>query len=176
MTMRMTMRVRVRDFALLISGLVRRRGMERRLEREMQFHLEMLTERNIQAGLAPAEARRVALASFGGTERYKDDARDEYRSRRLDELGQDVRYAVRVMRRNPGFTIAAALTFALGVGASTAMFSLVYGVLLRPLPYADPDRLVVLWERKLGGDNDHNVVGVPTFEAWRERTRSFDGM
>jgi putative ABC transport system permease protein len=172
----MTMRVRVRDFALLIWGLVRRPGMERRLEGEMQFHLEMLTERNIRAGLEPAEARRVALASFGGTERYKDDARDEYRSRRLDELGQDVRYAVRVMRRNPGFTIAAALTFALGIGASTAMFSLVYGVLLRPLPYADPDRLVVLWERKLGGGNDHNVVAVPTFEAWRERARSFDGM
>jgi putative ABC transport system permease protein len=172
----MTMRVRMRDFALLIAGLARRHGMERRLEGEMQFHLEMLTERHIRAGLEPAEARRVALASFGGTERYKDDARDEYRSRRLDELGRDVRYAVRVMRRNPGFTIAAALTFALGIGASTAMFSLVYGVLLRPLPYTDPDRLVVLWERKLGGGNDHNVVAVPTFEAWRERARSFDDM
>ena len=170
------MRGRVRDFALLLAGLVRRRGMERRLDGEMQFHLDMLTEKNIRAGLEPTEARRVALASFGGTERFKDDARDEYRSRLLDELGQDVRYALRVMRRNPGFAIAAALTFALGIGASTAMFSVVHGVLLRPLPYADPDRLVVLWERKLAGGSDHNVVGVPTFEAWRERARSFDGM
>jgi predicted permease len=136
----------------------------------------MLTEKNVRAGLEPGEARRLALASFGGTERFKDDARDEYRSRLLDELGLDVRYALRVLRRNPGFAVAAALTFALGIGASTAMFSLVYGVLLRPLPYADPHRLVVLWERKLGGGTDHNVVGVPTFEAWRERARSFEGM
>ena len=170
------MRRRVRDFALRISGLFRRGGMEQRLDSEMRFHLDMLTEKNIQAGVEAHEARRLALAAFGGAERFKDDARDEYRSQLVDELVQDVRYALRVMRRSPGFAIAAALTFALGIGASTAMFSVVHGVLLRPLPYADPGRLVVLWERNVARGSDHNVVGVSTFEAWRERARSFDGM
>jgi len=170
------MRRRVRDFALRISGLFRRGGMEHRLDSEMRFHLDMLTEKHIRAGVEADEARRLALAAFGGAERFKDDARDEYRSQLVDELVQDVRYALRVMRRSPGFAIAAALTFALGIGASTAMFSVVHGVLLRPLPYADPGRLVVLWERDVARGSDHNVVGVSTFEAWRERARSFDGM
>ena len=166
----------IRDVAMRALGLVRRGTMERRLDAEMRFHVDMLTEQNIRAGRSPSDARRVALAAFGGLERFKDDARDEYRSRLVDELGQDIRYAVRVIRRNPGFGVAAALTFALGIGASTAIFSVVHGVLLRPLPYKDPDRLVVLWERQPGRGNDRNVVSVPNFEAWRSRARSFDGM
>ena len=167
---------RLRDVALRLTGMVRRGGMERRLDAEMQFHIDMLTEQHVRAGRSPVDARRLALAAFGGTERFKDDARDEYRSRLADELVQDVRYALRVVRRNPGFATAAALTFALGIGVSTAMFSVVHGVLLRPLPFADPDRLVVLWERDVARSHDRNVVAVPNFEAWRERTRSFTGM
>ena len=166
----------IRDVAMRALGLVRRGSMERRLDAEMRFHVEMLTEQHIRAGRSPSDARRAALAAFGGLERFKDDARDEYRSRLVDELGQDIRYAVRVIRRNPGFGVAAALTFALGIGASTAIFSVVHGVLLRPLPYKDPDRLVVLWERQPGRGNDRNVVSVPNFEAWRSRARSFEGM
>ena len=166
----------IRDVAMRALGLVRRGSMERRLDAEMRFHVDMLTEQYIRAGRSPSDARRAALAAFGGLERFKDDARDEYRSRLVDELGQDIRYAVRVIRRNPGFGVAAALTFALGIGASTAIFSVVHGVLLRPLPYKDPDRLVVLWERQPGRGNDRNVVSVPNFEAWRSRARSFDGM
>ena len=166
----------IRDVAMRALGLVRRGSMERRLDAEMRFHVDMLTEQHIRAGRSPSDARRAALAAFGGLERFKDDARDEYRSRLVDELGQDIRYAVRVIRRNPGFGVAAALTFALGIGASTAIFSVVHGVLLRPLPYKDPDRLVVLWERQPGRGNDRNVVSVPNFEAWRSRARSFDGM
>jgi predicted permease len=170
------MRRRVRELIRRIAGFTGRAAVERRLDDEMRFHLDMLTEKNAHAGLEPDEARRAALAAFGGTERFKDDARDEYRSRLIDELGQDVRYALRVMRRNPGFATAAALTFALGIGASTAMFSVVNGVLLRPLPYADPDRLVVLWERNVPRALDRNVVSVQNFEAWRARAKSFDGM
>ncbi|HUQ82188.1 MAG TPA: ABC transporter permease [Gemmatimonadaceae bacterium] len=156
--------------------MARRGSIETRLDGEMQFHIEMLTEKHERAGLSRDEARRRALAEFGGAERFKDDVRDEYRSRLGDELLQDGRYALRVLRRNPGFTTAAALTFALGIGASTAMFSVVNGVLLRPLPYRDPGRLVVLWERDVVRSHDQNVVAVPNFEAWRERARSFDGM
>ena len=170
------MRSAIRNVVMRTIGLARRRGMERRLDDEMRFHLDMATEKHSRAGLTATEARRTALAEFGGTERFKDDARDEYRSRIADELKQDVRYGLRVMRRNPGFAAAAALTFALGVGASTAMFSVVNGVLLQPLPYGDPERLVVLWEKNVARGNDRNVVSVPNFEAWRDRARSFERM
>ena len=170
------MRAPLRDIAWRLAGLFRRGRMERRLDDEMRFHLEMLAERYTNVGLPLAEARRRALAEFGGTERFKDAARDEYRSRLVDELGQDVRYAARVLRHNPGFTMAAALTFALGIGASTAVFSVVNSVLLRSLPYTDPDRLVVVWERHAGRGVERNVVAVDNFEAWRERSRSFAGM
>ena len=164
---------RIREVVRRFAGIMRRGTMERRLDDEMRFHIDMLTEQQRRAGVAPEEARRRALAAFGGAERFKDEARDEYRSRLGDELVQDVRYAVRVVRRNPGFATAAALTFALGIGASTAMFSVVNGVLLRPLPYADPDRLLVVWEHDVARGHDRNVVAVPNFEAWRERSRSF---
>jgi predicted permease len=168
--------VRIRDIVRRLTGLVRRTDIEHRLDDEMRFHLDMSAEKYMSAGLSPSEARRRALAEFGGTERFKDDARDEYRSRLVDEAGQDIRYATRVLRRQPGFAIAAALTFALGIGASTAIFSVVHGVLLRPLPYPDPDGLVVVWERNAALGNDRNVVSVPNFEAWRDRARSFTGM
>jgi predicted permease len=170
------MRTTIRDVVMRLRGLVQRRSMESRLDDEMRFHLDMLTDQHVRAGLSPGEARHRALTAFGGTERFKDAARDEYRSPLLDEFGQDIRYAARVIRRNPGFGIAAALTFALGIGTSTAIFSVVHGVLLRPLPYKDPDRLVVLWESQPARGNDRNVVSVPNFEAWRSRARSFERM
>ena len=170
------MRGALRDVAWRLAGLFRRGRMDRRLDDEMQFHLEMLTERYRSAGLPFGEARRRALAEFGGTERFKDAARDEYRSRVVEEIAQDVRYAVRVLRHHPGFAIAAALTFALGIGASAAVFSVVNGVLLRSLPYADPDRLVVVWERHPGRAVERNVVAVRNFEGWRERSHSFTAM
>ena len=89
---------RLRDVVLRLTGMVRRGGIERRLDAEMQFHIDMLTEQHVRAGRSPDDARRLALASFGGTERFKDEARDEYRSRLGDELVQDVRYALRVVR------------------------------------------------------------------------------
>lgn len=170
------MRTRLREIVWRLGGIVRRSRIERRLDDEMRFHLDMLAERHIASGVAPDEARRRALVEFGGAERFKDEAREEYRSRLIDELGQDVRYAGRVLRNHPGYTLAAALTFALGIGASTAVFSVVNAVLLRPLPYATPDRLVVLWERHDGRGLDRNVVAVPTFEVWRDRSRSFESM
>ena len=170
----MSVRSSLKDFFRRLGGFARRGSMERRLDSEMEFHLDMLMERHVRAGLSRDEARRAALIEFGGAERFKDATRDEYRGRFADELAQDVRYSVRVMRRNPGYAAAAALTFALGIGASAAIFSVVNGVLLKPLPYPDPSRLVVLWEQKASLKLDHNVVSVPNFEAWRERAKSYE--
>jgi predicted permease len=156
--------------------LLRRGAVERSMAEEMRDHIERETAELAGRGLSPEEARRRALVNFGGVERFKEDGRDARGGRPVEDLLVDLRYAARVMRRNPAFTAAAVLTFALGVGAATAIFSVVHGVLLRPLPYADPDRLVAVWERNIPRNRDRNVVGVDTYEAWRDRTGAFAGM
>src|SRR6185503_4360700 len=137
---------------------------------------ECETNARVAAGMPLDEARRTALRDFGGIERHKEDARDQRGFRMVEEALRDASHALRVLRRNPGYATAAVLTFALGIGLSTAMFSVVHGVLLRPLPYAEPDRLAVLWERNAARSAERNVVSVPTFDAWRERNRTFSAL
>ena len=146
------------------------------MDAEMRFHLECEAAEYVRQGSAPDEARRRAAREFGGLEALKEDARDARGGRPLEDLVLDLRYATRVLRHNPGFTIAAVLTFALGIGAASAIFSVVYGVLVRQLPYAHADRLVVLWEWHLPTSKDQNVVSVDNFEGWRDSARAFDGM
>ncbi|HJR40437.1 MAG TPA: ABC transporter permease [Gemmatimonadaceae bacterium] len=166
----------------LRSALVRlggaRHGAERgeRLDEEIGFHIEMQTQRNLEAGMSPEEARRQAMLAFGGRERFREEARDEYRSRPLEELAQDVGYAGRTLRRSGPFAVAAMLTLALAIGANTAMFSVVNALLLRKLPYVEPERLVMLWERNLSSPTERNVVGPANFLAWRDAARSFEVM
>src|SRR5262249_17509267 len=126
--------------------------------------------------MSPAEARRTARRDFGGIEQTKEAARDARGWRGLEDAGADLRYGARLLRRNPGVAAAATLTFALGIGAATAIFTLIYGVLLRPLPYERPDRLVVLWEHDLTRGHTPNVVAADNFEAWRRRAESFASM
>ncbi|HWZ29579.1 MAG TPA: ABC transporter permease [Gemmatimonadales bacterium] len=159
-----------------IRQLFRRSATEVAMDAEMRHHIECETAAGIAAGLSPGEARRVALRDFGGVERFKEQARDERGFRPLEDLAGDIRYAARGLRNNPGYALAAVLTFALGIGLATAIYSVVHGVLLQPLPYARADRLVALWERNVAGGAERNVVSVPNFEAWRDRTRSFAGM
>src|SRR5262245_22935444 len=111
-------------------------NMDDRLDEEVRFHIEMQTEKNVRAGLSPDEARRQALLKFGGSERWKSEARDEYKARLFDGIRKDFAFAARSLFKHRGFSVTAILTLALGIGASTAIFSVVNAVLLRPLPYA----------------------------------------
>jgi putative ABC transport system permease protein len=149
---------------------LRRRNIEREMDAEMRFHLEMETAENIRRGMSEEEARRAALSSFGGVERVKEEYRDLSRFRLVDELWQDVRFSARLLLKQPGFLAVAVLTLALGIGANTAIFTVVNGVLIRSLPYRDSSRLVILEAGidMMNPDSEQNPWG------WRDRLQSFE--
>jgi predicted permease len=151
-----------------------REAMEREMDEEMRFHIERQTEKNLRAGMPPEEARRAALLSFGAMERFKEESRDEARPRRLEELLQDVRFGLRTLARNPGFTLVAVLTLALGIGANTAIFSVVDGVLLRPIPLDHADRLMVVWETDRDSGTTREPSSVPDYLDFQELSRTFE--
>ena len=151
-----------------------RETMEREMDEEMRFHIEKATEKNLRAGMSPEEARRAALVSFGGVERFKEQSRDEARPRRLEDLMQDLRFGLRTLAKNPGFTLVAVLTLALGIGANTAIFSVVNGVLLRPIPLHDADRLMVVWETDRNSGTTREPASVPDYLDFQERSRTFE--
>src|SRR5437762_1194370 len=120
---------------------------ERDLDKELRFHIDMETENNIARGMTHAEARLQALRQFGGVEKFKEECRDVRGGGLIESLLQDTRYGARILVRNPGFTVVAILTLALGIGANTAIFSVIYGVLMRPLPYKDGNQLVIVQQQ-----------------------------
>jgi hypothetical protein len=148
---------------------------------EIAFHLAMREERLRAAGLTPDEARAAARRRFGDVARVADECRaigaERERARERTEIvasvWQDARYAGRTLRRAPAFAASALLTLALGIGATTAVFSVVYGVLLRPLPYASPDQLVQLWETSTRTPGDRNPLSVPNYLDFAARSRAF---
>jgi putative ABC transport system permease protein len=150
-----------------------RRELESRLSEEIRFHLEQQTAKHLRAGLSPREARRLALIKFGAVEDVRERTRDEIRFVLLDDAARDLRHGVRVLWRAPGFTAAALITLALGIGATSAIFSVVRTVMLAPLPYHEPDRIVAIWETNRGGST-RNSISAANFIAWRERTRTID--
>ena len=138
-----------------LASLFQRDRYERELDRELGFHIEMLTEQHVRGGMSPSDARRAALRLFGQVDRVKEDVRETWLSRLAETVVQDLRYGVRGLRRNPGFALVVVLTMAMGIGANTAIFSVVNGVLLRPLPFKDGERLVVLHQQQpLAGVED----------------------
>ena len=160
-----------------LGGFLGRTERESRLTDEMRFHVDMQADALVRAGAEPREARRQALVAFGGRERWREAARDEYRGDFFDHLAQDLRYGARSLLHARVYTAAAIATLALGIGATTAIFSVVDAVLLRPLPYADPNGLVMLWEHHMSGVGAaHNNTGPANFLAWRDETRSFSAM
>jgi putative ABC transport system permease protein len=157
-----------------LASLVRRDRVESDLERELRFHLEMLTEQHVRAGMSPDAARTAALKTFGQVLRVKEDVRETWLSRLFETIGQDIRYGLRNLRRNPGFALLVVATMALGVGANTAIFSVVNGVLLRALPYRDGDRLIVLRQQRPLADEQDLRFSYKEIVDYRTRSQSLE--
>jgi len=151
-----------------------KRRNDRELDDEVHSYVDLLAEEKMRQGMNLEEARRTARIELGGIEQVKEQVREVRAGAWLDSLLQDLRYGARMLRKNPGFTAIAVLTLALGIGANTAIFSIVYGVLLAPLPYHDASRLVVLNETtpRVGTVS----VSYPNFIDWRAQSRSFSQM
>jgi hypothetical protein len=130
-----------------LRSLFRRGRLEQELNEELQFHVERKTEAYVSKGLSPKDARHAALREFGGIEQAKENCRNTRRVNLIETLFQDLRYGTRMLRKNPGFTGVAVLTLGLGIGANTAVFSLLNALMLRALPVRDPGQLVELLHR-----------------------------
>src|SRR5262245_51473752 len=127
-----------------LRALLRKSEMERELDEELRHHIEQQTEQNIRLGMSPAEALCAARKAFGGVEQAKERSRDARGVRWIEELWQDLRYGIRMLIKSPGFTVVALLSLALGIGANTALFSLMDAIFWRPLPVNHPEQLVRL--------------------------------
>ena len=163
---------RIRGLLVRLRSLWNRTASERDLDDELRFHVAMETEAGEQRGLPADEARRRALVAFGGVERFREETRDTHRPRWLEEARSDLAHGWRLLVSRPGFSIAVILTLGLGIGANTAIFSAVNAVLLRPSPFADPDRLVMIWETDRASGTHHEPASWPDIADIRERSRT----
>jgi len=164
------------SFIARLKGLLRKEQLDRELDEELRSHLEMRAADNLAVGMSSEAARIDAQKRFGNTTLLKEDTRAVDIIGWLDECARDFRYALRMLQRSPGFTAVAVLTLALGIGANTAIFSVVDAILLRPLPYPEPERLVRVWESSIKHDSPRNVVNPLNFLDWHDHAQSFESM
>ena len=158
-----------------LRSLTRVDALERGLDEEIRFHIERQMDKNLRAGMTPDEARRQAYIKFGGVERIKESTRDEFRPALVQDSLLDLRYGVRALRRAPVFTLVAALTLALGIGATTAVFTVVHGVLIKPLPFRDSDALVSLKHTSKTVNAGPPVgISLSLFVTYTRENRSFE--
>jgi len=172
--MRVLAKIRLRFLSLF-----RRRGVDCELEDEFRFHLDHLVEEEMAAGLAPEEARRSAVRKMGGMLQFQEESRDMRHVNFVDDLVRDLRYAGRSLRRSPGFATLSVLIMALGVGANTAVFSVVNAVLLRPLAYRDAEWIVTLSDFSRSDQPATALskqVSAREFQEWQEQSSSFAAM
>ena len=165
-------------FRMAVLMLFRRQSETVRLSDELQFHLDQQVKENIARGLAPDEARYAALRTFGNPTQLREEARSSWSWNWLEKFLRDLRYGVRTLTRSPGFSLTAILVMALGIGATTSLFTIVRSVLLKPLPFRDPDNLVMVYEhfRDSNGGSGFNVVSPADFNDWHQRTHGFADM
>src|ERR1700674_1818379 len=159
-----------------LRGMLKRDRLDHDRDDELRSHLEMRATDNAAAGMSPEEAHYDAQKRFGNTTLLKEDTREVDIVGWLDEAARDFRHALRMLQRSPGFTAVAVLTLALGIGANTAIFTVINSVLLHPLPYHDPDNLVMVWESSSQHPNPHNTVSPSNFLDWQTRNTVFSSM
>ena len=159
--------------------LFRRRNENARLHREIEFHLEQQMTENIAQGMPPDEARSAALRRFGNPTLLREETRSTWSWTWIEKLWRDLRYGARTLRRAPGFSLVAIAVMALGIGATTSLFTIVRSVLLRPLPFRDPDSLVMVYDHftKFKGEAyNYNTVAPGDYHEWRQQTHGFQDM
>jgi putative ABC transport system permease protein len=165
---------RLRKLWTRIRGTVRNEQRDLEFQDEIEEHVRLLTERYRRQGMTADVAMRAARRQFGNTTLLEEDRRDMQVFPAIESLRADLIYALRMLRKNRGFAAAAVVTLALGIGANTAIFSVCNAVLFKPLPYAEPSRIVTLWERQR--DGTLSDVAPANFVDWRDASRSFTGM
>lgn len=165
--------IRLRAWFVRLGGVFGKKRRERDFSEELASHLAMHVEDNVRAGMTRDEARREALIKLGGVEQAKEMYRDRSRLPLLETLLQDIRYALRQFRRRPGFTAIAVITLALGIGATTAIFSIVYAVLIRPLPFPHSDRITQLSVTYRGQVQPYSGFTAAAFDFWKQNSRPF---
>jgi len=162
----------ISDLLYRLRALFRRKLMDAELDEEVRAHFEHQVEKYVQSGLPPEEARRRARLEFGRFDEVKEDCRDARGVNFIETTIQDVRYGLRLLVKNPGFTAGAVLTLGLSIAANTAVFSVVSAVLLRPLPYSSPDQLV--WITEFWPRLNNTIVPSPDFLNWRDQNQVFE--
>src|SRR5215510_13129077 len=156
-----------------LFGLFTRQQREREFAEELESHLSMHIEDNLRAGMSLEEARRVALVKLGGVTQVQELHREQRGLPALEILFHDLRFGARMLFRNPGFTLIAVVTLALGIGANTAIFTIVHGALLRPLDYPKPDQLMYLTTEAPAIGSARNALSVPEYTEFRQMNQSF---
>src|SRR5271166_2434714 len=170
-TMRWLAQLRMRVQMLFLRGKA-----GARLDDELQFHLERQIAENVAAGMNAEEARYAALRAFGNPALLREQARATWSWGWLESLLRDLRIGVRTLARTPGFAAIAILVMALGIGANVALFTVVRGVLLKPLPYKDPNQLVALYEHSADDQYPYNIIAPGVFAEWQKQNRTFSSL